>query len=394
MSKLVKNTKFTDATRYAIEVTPFGNSALSNTGATEVKFRLPRQDFLIGNDIIFYFNAEADGDAGADDLFMNNIACIWDQYRVRVDGQEHQQIREVGLLQCNDDNLRWTNEYRSAWGAIAQGVPAIASSGTSLRYGMRLLHNNFLDRIIPTYKIGQVEVEFTLNTTLAEYTDATTAVSEVDITLMQLHCPYVKSESMVQEWNSKDVLSTYFDYDHHRDTSLLTGASSHRTIIPTSNKSLDGVLIIQRNQADVNDPNHGGQLYEHVNITNALTDLNFVIDGTQVPRRSINCNQQVETFGYLLEYAGMVKNDEYEAPGFFDGDYDLATDGIFVIAFPFNAKVGSKSTLSGLNTSTKTGQIELNFASMTASVNTQIDIFTRYSKVVKFTADGQTLSTK
>jgi len=326
-------------------------------------------------------------------VFLSNIACIWDQFRVRVDGEEHQQVRNVGFLQCIDDNLRWPSEYRTSFGAIAQGVPALSASGVSTRYGMRLLFNNFLDRVIPTYKIGQVEVEFTLNSTLSEYTESTTAVTEVDVTLMELQCPYIKSEKMVTEWNV-DVHSTYYDYDHHRDTSLLSGATSHTTIIPTSNKSLDGILVVQRNQADVNDANSGLEKYESAFLTNALTQLSFVIDGTQVPRRELNCNQQVQPFQYLLEYAGHKKGDEFSAPSFFTGAYDTATDGQFIIAYPFNSMVGSKSTLSGINTSTKTGQVELRLSSMTASANTQIDIWTRYSKVVKFTADGNVISTK
>ena len=63
---LIKHAKFSDAERYVLDVTPHGNTSLSESGANLVKFRLPRQDVLLGQDITFNFSAEADGDAGTD----------------------------------------------------------------------------------------------------------------------------------------------------------------------------------------------------------------------------------------------------------------------------------------------------------------------------------------
>ena len=391
MASLVKLAKFSDVERYLVTVTPFGNSSLDESGANIVKFRLPRQDVLFGQDIVFNFDAEADGDAGSDDVFMSNIACVWKSYRVRVSGEEVQHVREVGHLQCIDDNLKWTSSYRTSWGAICQGVPAISSSGSALRYGMRLLTDNFLSNLIPAYKVGQIEVEFELNQSLGEYTAATTAATEVDITNMELQCPYIKSADLKKKYDSEDITIKFTDYDHHRDTSLLSGATTHTTIVPTSHKSLDGVLVVMRNQADVNDPNFasgGGEKYEHANITNALSKLSFVLDGQQIPRREIDCSNNVQLYQALLEYGGHRQGDALSSPSFFDGDYDLATDGIFVVAYPFNSLTGAKSTVSGINTASRTGQLEVHFASMTASVNTQIDIWTRYTRLVSFSKSG------
>lgn len=388
MTSLVHHAKFSDAERYVLDVIPHGNTALSESGANIVKFRLPKQDILVGQDIVFNFNAEADGDAGSDDVFLSNIACIWETYTVFIEGETVQHIREYGLLQCIDDNLRWADSYRNSWGVIAQGVPALSSSGTAVRYGMRLLHGNFLSNIIPCYKLGQIEVEFQLDQTLSKYTEATTAVTEVDVTSMQLRCPYIKSEELKAEYDSKDVIANFTDYDHHRDTSLLSGATSHTTIVPTSHKSVSGILFTMRNQADVQDPNSGLEKYQSAFITNALTRLSFVVDGQQIPRREINCTNQVELYEALLEYAGHRKGEKYSAPDFFNGAYDTATDGQFVIAYPFNAFTGSEDFVSGLNTAQRTGQIEVHLAAITASANTQIDLFVRYDRIVKFLAGG------
>lgn len=387
MSSLVKHANFSDAVRYVLDVNPHGITSLSATGSNLVKFRLPKQDILLGQDITFNFTAQVDGDSASDDKFMSNIACIWQTMLISVEGEEIQSVREIGHLQCIDDNLRWGRSYRTSWGSICQGVPSLSASGTDIKYSMRLLHGNFLSNIIPTYKIGQIEVEFQLDQTLAKYTDATTAATEVDVSLMTLKCPYVKSEELKQQYDGQDVTAAFIDYDHHRDTSLLSGATSHTVIVPTSHKSVSGILMVMRNQADVNDPNAGLEKYEAANVTNALTRLSFVVDGTQTPKREIRCEQQVELYGALIEYAAHRKGENYAAPEFFTGAYDTATDGQFIVAYPFNAFTGNEETVSGLNTAQRTGQLEVHLT-CTASVNTQIDLFVRYDRIVKFLSGG------
>lgn len=387
MSDLVHSAKFSDATRYVLDITPHGTNQLSNTGSTLVRFRLPKQDILLGQDITFNFTAEADGDSGSDDKFLNNIACIWKSYTVSIDGETIQRVREVGHLQCIDDNLKWSSEYKSSWGLICQGVPALAASGTAVKYCMRLLDGNFLQNSIPCYKLGQIEVEFELDSDLSKYTEATTAVTAVDITLMTLKCPFLKSEELKAEYDSKDVTASFNDYDHHRNTSLLSGATSHTVIVPTSHKSVSGILLVMRNQADTNDPNSGLQKYESANLTNALSKLSFIVDGVQTPPREIKCEQQVELYTALLEYARHRKGSQFSAPTFFNGAYDTATDGQFVIAYPFNAFTGSEDIVSGLNTAQRTGQLEVHMT-LSASANTQIDLFVRYDRVVKFMSSG------
>jgi len=387
MADLIKHAKFSDAERYVLDVVPHGNTSLSESGANLVKFRLPRQDILLGQDITFNFTAEADGDADGDDKFLSNIACVWDTLTISVEGETIQHIREYGHLQCIDDNLRWESSYRTSWGAICQGVPAIASSGTALKYSMRLLHGNFLSNIIPTYKLGQIEVEFQMDQTLSKYTEATTATTQVNISLLTMKCPYVKSDELKAGYDSQDVVANFIDYDHHRDTGLLSGSTSHTTIVPTSAKSVSGILYTMRNQADVQDPNSGLEKYQSAYLTNALTRLSFVIDGVQHPKREIRCEQQVELYNSLVEYANHRKGTDYSSPDFFTTAFDTAADGQFIIAYPFNAFTGSEQTVSGLNTAQRTGQLEVHLT-CTASANTQVDLWVRYDRMVKFLKDG------
>ena len=129
MASLVNKAKFSDAERYTLDVRPHGNTTLTQDGANIVKFRLPKQDILIGQDIVLNFDGEADGDSESDDKFLNNIACVWETFTVTIEGETVQHVREYGMLQCIDDNLRWADSYRNSWGVICQGTPALAASG-------------------------------------------------------------------------------------------------------------------------------------------------------------------------------------------------------------------------------------------------------------------------
>ena len=169
---------------------------------------------------------------------------------------------------------------------------------------------------------------------------------------------------------------------------MLSGASSHSTSLSVSVRSLSGILVVMRNQADVNDPDAGLEKYQAANLFNGLTRLSFSIDGTQFPRRSINCSQGVELYEALLEFSGKRRGNAYNANSFFDATYDTATDGQFVIGYPFNALTGSNFTASGIDYSTRTSQLIVNFESLTASANTQIDIWLRYDRILNIGANG------
>src|SRR5690242_19852491 len=103
-SSLVKTYTYSDSDRYLLGVLPYGTNALSNTGSNIVTFILPRENYLVGSDIIFHFSAEADGDAASNDVFNDNIASIWRSLRVKIDGSDVQYIQNLGHLQVLTDN--------------------------------------------------------------------------------------------------------------------------------------------------------------------------------------------------------------------------------------------------------------------------------------------------
>ena len=389
MSSL-RSIKFSDTVRYRKNIKPFGINAISESGTPYLHYKLPRSDVLDGHNLVHYFKAEADGDAAADDVFHSNIASIWRSLRVQVGSEDVQNVLQAGHLQVILDNLYMKSDERNSRAVIAQGIPALSASGTATKYGHRLLRGGFLDNLIPLYKIPQVEVIFELNQNLAEHTNATTAVTEVDITSPQLTLAMIRSKELRGKIDGGNYQITFTDWDLFEDTSLLSGASSHTVVVPASHKSVTGIVLTMRNTADINDPNWGDDKYESAYLTNALAKLHFIIDGEQIPKESIDCTSNVELYDYLVEFAGGQEN----VGEWFDGAYDTATDGKFVLFFPLNGEPFCRDTVSGTDLNSKTGQIQIEMTQMTASANSQIRGWVRYDRVVQFGTDGGVVVSK
>jgi len=324
------------------------------------------------------------------DAFMSNIRCIWRSLRVQVGSEDIQYVNQVGHLACIRDNLYMKAEERTSHAVISQGIPALASSGTAVMYGHHLLRGGFLDNLIPLYKIPQVEVIFELNQTLAEYTDATTAVTEVDITVAQLTLPLIRSAELKSKLDSGDYQISFTDFDLFEDTSMLSGASSHTLVVPASHKSITGLLLQMRNVADINDPNWGGEKYEACSLFNALSKLHFTIDGEQVPKESIDATNGVQLYDYLVEYCGGAD----QVGNFFNGAYDTAADGQFTLAMPFAGAPFDRDAVSGTDLNSKTGQLIIEFSALTVSANTHIRGWVRYQRVVQFGQNGSVVVSK
>jgi hypothetical protein len=389
-SQELKQTRFSDAVRYTKQIKPFGINAISQSGQPYLTYKLPRTDVLEGGRMVHFFNAEVDGDAAADDVFHDNIKSIWRSLRVQVGSEDVQHVLQYGHLSVILDNLRMSTDKRAGWGAICQGIPAASASGSSVRYGHDLLPCGFLDNLIPLYKIPQVEVQFELNQSLAEHTNATTAVTELDITSPSMKCSLVRSAEMRSKLDSSEYTIAFEDYDLYEDTSLLSGASSHTVVIPASHKSVTGIIMSMRNTADVNDPNWGQGKYQSAYLTNALSRLHFIIDGEQHPKESIDCTNNVELYDHLLDFAG----GEDKVGPYFQGAYDTATDGRFVLFYSFAGTPQDKNAVSGIDLNSRTGQIQVELTQLTASANTQIRGWVRYQRLVKFGGDGSLVVSK
>jgi hypothetical protein len=388
--QMLEAVTYSDVSRYSKNVKPFGINAIDESGTPYLHYKLPRTDILEGKSVRHYFNAEVDGDAAADDAFHDNIKSIWRSIRVQVGSEDIQHVLQFGHLSVILDNLHYSTDKRAGYGAVAQGIPALSSSGTAVRYGHCLLPDGFLDHLLPLYKLSQVEVILELNQTLNEHTNATTAVTELDVTSPQLKCTMIRSAQLRQKMDAGDYEISFTDYDLFEDTSLLSGASSHTVVVPSSQRSVTGIVMTMRNTADVNDPNWGAGKYQVAYLKNGLTKLHFIIDGEQVPKESINCNEAVELYDYLHEFAG----GEHKVGPYFQGAYDTDVDGRFVLFFPFSGNPFNENDVTGIDLASKTGQIQIELTQMTATANTQVRGWVRYQRVARISSDGKVVVSK
>lgn len=386
----IRSVNYSDYARFKKNVKPFGINAINESGTPFLTYKLPRTDILDGGHVKHYFNSEFDGDAANDDKGHSNIRSIWRSLRVQIGGEDAQHCLQVGHLAVILDNLYMKNDERSTRAVVAQGIPALSASGTSVRYGHSILRGGFLDNVIPLYKLPQIEVIWELNQNLSEHTDATTAVTELNVSTPQLTLPLIRSAEMRAMIDAGDYEIKYTDWDLFEDTSLLSGASSHTVVIPASHKSVTGLILTMRNTADINDPNYGAGKYETAYLTNALAKMHLIVDGEQIPKESINCTNNVEMYDYMAEFASGNEN----LGSFFDGAYDTATDGKFVIFFPLTGAPFDDNAVAGQDLNSRTGQIQVELTQMTASANTAIRGWVRYDRVARIGADGSIVISK
>ena len=379
---------YADSVRYTKIMKPFGNATASLTTSRDLEFHLMRTDFMDGHNVKLAFKAEADDDAASDDVFMSNIKCIWSTLSVKVGNQYAHNIFNYGHLSCILDNIYMSAQERTGRAAIAQGIPALSASGTAVKYSHDILRDGVLDNVLPLYKLPQVIIKFELDSNVAAYTNATTAVGSVDVTDVKLIIPQFRSAKLRAKMDSGDYQIVYTDWDEFSNTALLSGASSHSLVIPASHKSVTGIIIHPRNIADINDPDWGGEKYQACSVFNALSKLYLTIDGQPVPAEPIDCTNGVELYDYLLEFAGGQHGS------FFTGAYDTATDGQFILALPLSSEPFDRNVVSGLDLNSKTGQIIVEFSSMTASVNTHIRGWVRYQRIMQISKDGKAFFAK
>ena len=386
----LRSIKYSDAVRYRKNVKPFGTNTINQSGSPYLKYKLPRVDVLDGHNMKHYLKVEADGDAASDDLLHSNVRSIWKSLRVSVGSEDVQSVNQIGHLSVIRDNLYMKANERTTRAVVAQGIPALAVSGVATKYGHHLLRGGFLDNLIPLYKVSQIEIEFELNQVLAEHTDATTAVTELEVSSAQLTLPMIRSAALRAQIDAGEYQISYTDWNLFEDTSLSSGATSHTVVIPAAQKSVTGLILTMRNTADINDPNFGGDLYQNAYVFNGLAKFHVIIDGEQIPKESIDCTSAVELYDYMAEFAG----GEEQLGNFFDGGYDTATDGKFVLFFPLTSAPFDRASVSGTDLNSKTGQIQLELSQMNASVNSHIRGWLRYDRIATFGAGGQLVISK
>ena len=366
----LRNSRDSQAVRYNKNVKPFGQNTIAEDTSPYLEYRLPRDSgaILDGHNMVHYFKCGTDV-AGVHD----NIASIWRSLQVFSGSNEIQNIREYGHLAVTLDNLHLKSDERNSGSAVVQGIPNLGVTAAT-QYGHHVLRDTFLDTMLPVSEMPQLRVQWELNQSLAQHTEAPSgqAVSTLDITVPEMKCPYVKDPKMMEKIKSGPYQFHFRDYDYFTNTAS-SSATTASYVVQTSHKSVSGLILVMRANTTLANADLADK-YQNQNVFN-LSKFQIVIDGQPIPQEQVSCERGVRLYHYLEEFAGGKEH----VGEWFDGDYDGTK---FVLFFPLNAEPFQREALSGADINSKTGQIEVNltFASGLAA-DTTINTFVRYEKV-------------
>jgi hypothetical protein len=378
----INNVKLQGMTKEHIKIVPHGTQTFTQDGTNEVVYRLPRRGILDGKALRHIFKCKVDGDAGSDDKVHDNIKSIWNKVVIRFGSTDISIDPDFGHLSTILDNLTMTSDERTTYGAIQGGIPALDSSGTSEKYSHGFTKDGLLDRLIPLFNQPQIELVFYLNQNLAQYTDATTACTELTVDNLALNLTIIHSAELERLFVSQNHAFKITSYNKYTDNKMTAGLTSYSFTVPSAVKSATGILITMRAQADINDATKGDK-YQKRYLTNKVGKIQFDIDGVQEPAQGIDCTSGVEPLNYLREF------NHGKLGVYFDGDYDTPTDGKFVMGYSFAGNDFDKDVSSGLDLNARTGQVIVNMTNMNVSAPTQIDVWLRFDRFIEFTSDGR-----
>lgn len=385
----------TDVKVQVIKINPFASQTFSAAGTRDVTFRLPRDGVLVGMQSHLYFQAKPTSvDSNADAQFMANIASMFDNQRVEVGSTEIVNEQEWGWWKTLEFDAKASSTDRACAQAYNMNVIEHSASGAFTKFSLPLAskwwdNESFFAKPLPLYKMDQIQLTYTLNNTLAEYTTATTSVSAVDLQNVELELTIVDSPSLRKAFD-RDIVREFTTQYHHY--SLLTNGASQLTVnVPSAVQNLKGLAMLQRATATATDPNwRTGQAEENYKyskalVLNTLTKFSTTIDGKQYPQKEIDGTNSVELITNLTRYWGL---DNLGA--WFDSSTVISPYGKGYYCVNYAA---DPHGVSGISTVSKSGNIVVN-ASLTAAQDTDIDIFVKYSKFLKIGKDGSVSVTK
>lgn len=378
---LLQNVSLTDATRQIIDVTPIGTQTITNSN-NFLQIVLPNMDAVaVGDDITLNW----DMNCGTTGSVIYDSCSPWKNFKVLANGKELFNENEFGhraslsnLIEISDVIYR-DNSY----GLLLGSNQFTATNATyTRRVCMRFPKHSFLSQLIPLFG-ARIEIQLYSNQTIAEFVDAVTTESSYSFSNISLRLPVLHSKTLTDHFKSQPVRVAVDSWEHYRDLSISSSNTTGTIPVTISQKNISGVMFVMRNQADVNDADLGFSKYTSANMTNALSRFQLRVNGKLWPDRPIVCDDYTETWEYLLEFARMRKNNKQEAPcSLTHSTYTAASDGSFVMALALDSLTGSASTINGGADLTRgANQLQLLLSSMTASANTQTDIFCRYSRV-------------
>lgn len=378
-----------------IKINPFGAQTFSASGTRDITFKLPRNGVLVGTKSHFYFKAEADGDAAADDEFMSDIHTVFDNFRVEVGSQEIINEQEYGWWRNMEFYAHASDSDLSSASSTVMNIPDNSTSGTAKKYRIPLAskwnRNGLFSAPLPLYKLDQVTLEWRINNSLAEYTTATTAVTSVDITDCMLEL-YIVDGPEIRRMFDQDIVREFETFFYYHST-LPNAATQLSVNIPCSVQNLKGLSMIQRYSVDPIDPNWetGTALennkYSQSFVTNSLTKFSVSIDGVTYPdSKPIDGTNSVEMVSNLERFWNVDR-----LGGWFDDDTLDTTDSKGYYALSFNP--ADDDGVSGVSLVNKSGTI-VALADLTAAAATDVDFFLKYSKFIKIDKSGAISVTK
>ena len=379
----------TDIKVKQLKLQPFGNSTFSDSGTREVVFKLPRDGVLVAPRSFLYFKAEADGDSAGDDEFMTDIHTIFDRFKIEVGTTEVINENEWGWFRTLENCAKMSTTDRESAQAFVMNIPDNSTSGSGKKFRIPLSSKwndvSFFASLsaLPLYKMDQITLTWTLNSSLPEYTTATTAVQSVDLTNVELELYIVDSPKLRSLFNTDVVKS--FDTHHHYRSIISSGATSVSVAIPANFQNLRSIAGVMRDSTTATDPNWftGSNIendkYTHSLLLNGLSKYNVNIDGVQYPSKDIDATNSVELVTNLEHYWDLNR-----LGAFYGSNVATSTNGTGYPCISFSA---TDTGVSGLSLQNKSGTVVWN-ATLNATANTDIDFFLRYSKFIKLGADG------
>lgn len=383
-----------------IQLQPLGNNVASDTGNRVIEFNLPRDSFLNSQESYLTYSVQI----GTTGNHHDWCESIFNNIKIQVGNVLVLDEQETGFWRVLNNNYtyKYTNRLSATGGMRGSDASSFDAVNQPRRFYVSLFDHfskygisNFFKDLLPLYKMDTVKIKLYLNPNIIQYLEG--GATGITITKPILNIRLIDSPSLRKEYK-KDIVRNFISYHHYVDN-VIIGQSKISTVIPFNNKSILGVLVTQRPSNVLSRSDVNGKYAARFTVSKA-TKGNIMIDGKGLPSipydytnnveniRNLERFFDVEHLGYYISESDIINFNDF---GGYDPTQDTSTQylypGIelrFVLALPFNY---IKEYISGVNGESLTGTAKLNI-DIDAVDNCQVDIFVKYNKFYKISADG------
>lgn len=391
---------YSDLKLSVVKVNPFGNTQFTHDGNNEIIFKVPRTGVLVGMESRVYFNIKVDGDSASNDSLMSDVHSVFDRHIAEIGNQEIYREEQYGMFKTLEFDAKASSSDRNSVTSTIMGIPSDegTASGVYKKYAFPLASKwddrNFWAKPKPLFNADQYTLRFFINRNLAQYTTATTAVTSLDIKDCVLECYIIDSPQLRKLYSTTDIVDT-FDTIYHYNAKVPSGTTSVSTNIPSTFQNLRSVLMVQRESADVTDPNWETGTsnlefykYSHALQLNGITKFNVDIDGRPVLDKDMELYPNYTELPVNLARAwGVSRLGDWH-----DAETLDPTDGKGYIGIGFSPAFDG---VSGQNLQNKSGSIVIRSDFNSGlSANCDFDYFLIYSKFFKLGKNGDFSITK